>query len=1038
MSLDNLNNNIYPLSLDGLTTINADFITVNGATLDPNSYVPYTGASAAVNLGNKKITTVYIPVNPEDLVNKFFTDGKYLTIVNANSTYLKIVDAASTYATITSLSNYLTIANADSTYLKINDAVVIYATKASLPSYEFSGNPTIVNAPSATDDSTKIPTTHWVNYSVSLTYATIASLSNYLTTANADTTYLKITDAAGTYATITSLSNYLTTAAAAGTYATITSLNLKANSANPTFSGTVILPNTVSFISPPSSGTGTLLAINGSGNIITTSSTINQTATFTSSPSTYYLPFVSSPSTAAFVPLVNAGITCDPYDGLIRSNNITANNLIQTYNMKIGSVPEGLLGIDSAGNVISGVMRQTQSTTNAEFNVIFTQYAGTGTFNAFNESVTNSFTFNPSTLTLKTSKMRITNVPTGTQLYLLAVDSAGNVIRGTTTPLQQVRTLVNADYYIPFVSSFTNGDFLPLIENRVKLNPSTGTISMFNLVLSGNANLASITFNSIPPAGTVSSYLAINSSGNVITTAGAGGDAYLANNQTFTGSNTFDSPLMCNNINPKPLHGLIIDGNGNGIVVFRSLGITKARVDNYGFDADIISNITLYTQNITSPFSTSLTLTGANDASLYSSGTNNYGCNTSHQFTVNSVNNFAISANGLWMPVSSSKSFYITDNYPNIGTGTYSRYFGLNGIIYQDFYNQFQWRRSPNINGSAETTLMSLDSNGLTLNNAVGINQPQLVFAGSGIPTIRMNGGGMNWFMNNTTNMGYFDAGGYGNGGNINGLGWRINAHDGLTLRSERGVYLECALSAGNPTINARVPHFGTGLYKWGDNGWFSYGGAFVVSYDPVGNVTTGIGMGVSFDNNWCYFDMVKPGNFWAQGIFETGHANWYVNRNLAAYITAGGWTNVSDERCKHDIRDLSTTKSLQRILKCKPKYYKRIMEELTGKNPIPHKQEDINRVHIGLLAQEVQGFNPHCVSTWHDKDESKENERLGIQYNDFVIHLIGAVQEQQKQINDQKEVIKNQEERIKHLEESILQHNILLSQIVDKLNSKN
>jgi uncharacterized coiled-coil protein SlyX len=185
--------------------------------------------------------------------------------------------------------------------------------------------------------------------------------------------------------------------------------------------------------------------------------------------------------------------------------------------------------------------------------------------------------------------------------------------------------------------------------------------------------------------------------------------------------------------------------------------------------------------------------------------------------------------------------------------------------------------------------------------------------------------------------------------------------------------------------------------------------------------------MGVSFENNWCYFDMVKPGTYWAQGIFETGNANWYVNRSLAAYITGGGWTNVSDERCKHDIHDLSTKKSLQRILKCKPKYYKRIMEEPTGENPIPNKQEDIDRVHIGLLAQEVQEFNPHCVSTWYDKDESKENEKLGIQYNDFVIHLIGAVQEQQKQIQKQEDTIKKLEDAVA---ESGLRINTLLSHL--------
>jgi hypothetical protein len=376
---------------------------------------------------------------------------------------------------------------------------------------------------------------------------------------------------------------------------------------------------------------------------------------------------------------------------------------------------------------------------------------------------------------------------------------------------------------------------------------------------------------------------------------------------------------------------------------------------------------------------------------------------------------------GAWMPTDGSTSFYITDTQPNTATTTYGRYFGVGGTIYQDFYNEFQWRRDPGLSGSGVTTLMSLNSNGLTLNNAVGIGQPQLVFGGSGVPTIRMNGGGMNWFMNNTTNMGYFDAGGYGNGGGINGLGWRINGNDGLTLKSPRGVYLECGGSA-NPTINARVPHFGTGLYKWGDNGWFSFGGAFVISYNPVGNVTPGIGMGVSFDNNWCYFDMVQPGNAWLQGIFETGNANWYVNRNLAAFITGGGWTNVSDERCKHDIHDLSTTKSLQRILKCKPKYYKRIMEEPTGENPIPNKQEDIDRVHIGLLAQEVQDFNPHCVSTWHDKDDSKENERLGIQYNDFVIHLIGAVQEQQKQIQKQEDTINTLLSHLSKLTEQVNQ----------------
>lgn len=635
MSLDNLNNNIYPLSLDGLTTINADSIIINGNNLDPASYVPYTGALSAVNLGNNKITTVYIPSNPEDLVNKFYTDGKFLTLVDASNNYLKKVDAASTYATQSSLSNYLLISTAVATYATLNDlnlyllsstAASTYATQASLPSYNFTGTPTITSAPGAADDSDKIPTTHWVNYAMSLIYLPIA-------TANSD--YLKIIDAASTYATITNL-------------------NLKAPLANPTFTGLVTLPSTVQFSTNPSPGSGTLLAIDGTGNIITTISSLNQTATSTSA--TYYIPFVSSSSSGAFIPLVYPTLMCNPNSGSITATRLTASTQMETYSMKITNVPNGtldsLLGVDNVGNVIKGYLTQTASTTNADYSIIFTQYSGTGSFIPLNES---TLTYNPSTKNLKTSKLQITGVIAGTQQYLLAIDSVGNVIRGTaiSTPLQQVRTLVNADYYIPFVASFTNGDFLPLIENRVKLNPATGTISMFNLILTGNANLASLTFNTLPTTGSPASYLAINSGGVVIRTSAAGGDAYLANNQTFTGSNTFDNPIICNTLNPKASNGLVIDGNGNGIVLFRSLGVTKARVDANGFDASVISNTTLYTRDITAPLAT-LTLIGDVNAALYSSGINYYGCNTSHQFSINSVDTMTIRNKGVTIPFSTT------------------------------------------------------------------------------------------------------------------------------------------------------------------------------------------------------------------------------------------------------------------------------------------------------------------------------------------------------------------------------------------------
>lgn len=718
-----------------------------------------------------------------------------------------------------------------------------------------------------------------------------------------------------------------------------------------------LLISTLNFVAPLSVGTPSyILGVNSSGTLVATTAgnaVLSATQTFT--------------GVNSFTSLINTA-------SINNSNSILQTGALEFVGAGLNSgTAIAFLGVNNAGTVVKTTstgtpssLNVTQSTSNVEYYPVFVTLSTSGIQTVYNMS---GLAFNPSTTILTTTKLKITNVPVGTTQYILAVDATGNVIQGTVTAgdvfLANTQTFTGSNTFSGIGSTTFNNDVilyksfvltLPATE-QFRVRNSVG-VNQLDVTNSGvTATLLTITGNTLNMSATSPNFilsgdsLAITASATtsksiVISVAGTG----LTIDQYGASLSSATKKLTCNYIQAL---------NGTGLELFNPTDHINIQSSTYTF----------------------------------------YSAPQAHFFYNSGANNFSVSADGLWMPVSGSKSFYITDTYPNVGSGTYSRYFGWNGIIYQDYYNQFQWRRSPNIDGSAVTTLMSLDSNGLTLNNAVGINQPQLVFAGSGVPTIRMNGGGMNWFMNNTTNMGYFDAGGYGNGGNINGLGWRITANDGLTLRSERGVYLECALTAGNPTINARVPHYGNGLYKWGDNGWFSYGGAFVVSYDPVGNVVTGIGMGVSFDNNWCYFDMVKPGNFWAQGIFETGNANWYVNRTLAAYITTAGWTNVSDERCKHDIHDLSTTKSLERILKCKPKYYKRIMEEPTGKNPIPHKQEDIDRVHIGLLAQEVQGFNPHCVSTWHDKDESKENEKLGIQYNDFVIHLIGAVQEQQKTI---------------------------------------
>jgi hypothetical protein len=46
-----------------------------------------------------------------------------------------------------------------------------------------------------------------------------------------------------------------------------------------------------------------------------------------------------------------------------------------------------------------------------------------------------------------------------------------------------------------------------------------------------------------------------------------------------------------------------------------------------------------------------------------------------------------------------------------------------------------------------------------------------------------------------------------------------------------------------------------------------------------------------------------------------------------------------------------------------------------------------------------VKDSNPHCLTKLKGEQPDSE-ERFGVNYNDYVVHLIGAVQEQQKQID--------------------------------------
>ena len=93
------------------------------------------------------------------------------------------------------------------------------------------------------------------------------------------------------------------------------------------------------------------------------------------------------------------------------------------------------------------------------------------------------------------------------------------------------------------------------------------------------------------------------------------------------------------------------------------------------------------------------------------------------------------------------------------------------------------------------------------------------------------------------------------------------------------------------------------------------------------------------------------------------------------AYISAwGDFVKTSDRRRKTDIERLQPLKSLDELLRLQPCSYK-----WTDQGAVPGKS-------VGLIAQDCEQVNPHCVVT-----DSEGNKSLC--YNDLLLHAINAIQ---------------------------------------------
>jgi hypothetical protein len=200
----------------------------------------------------------------------------------------------------------------------------------------------------------------------------------------------------------------------------------------------------------------------------------------------------------------------------------------------------------------------------------------------------------------------------------------------------------------------------------------------------------------------------------------------------------------------------------------------------------------------------------------------------------------------------------------------------------------------------------------------------------------------------------------------------------------------------------------------------------------------------------------LAPGVQWNWMIYAAAYHEFQTYGTTSTYVTNTGFYHSSDGRGKHSVKDLKTNRSLERILKTRTVQYKKLHDP--DNELVPDDERDA--VHIGFIAQEQRDVNPHCVKAFRQKrskpvkkckhpehdptetdDEKKQGnkpvndddgielgeERYAVNYGDYVIHLVGAVQELHKR-NEK------QQEEIDQLKDYVKQQNEVLKQIIEKL----
>jgi len=140
-------------------------------------------------------------------------------------------------------------------------------------------------------------------------------------------------------------------------------------------------------------------------------------------------------------------------------------------------------------------------------------------------------------------------------------------------------------------------------------------------------------------------------------------------------------------------------------------------------------------------------------------------------------------------------------------------------------------------------------------------------------------------------------------------------------------------------------------------------------------------------------------------------------NSSVTSIGGYANWSNFSDGRFKRNIKE--DVPGLAFITKLRPVTYTLDVDAINEFNskdlPADKKlhtlnPEKKNEIFTGFMAQEVEqvanslGYNFSGI----DKPTNASKQTYALRYSDFVVPLVKAVQEQQKQIDELKKIVDN------------------------------